>query len=263
MLIPFNKYQGTGNDFIIIDNREGYIQLTTEQIKKLCDRKFGVGADGLMFVERSNNFDFKMLYYNSDGNESSMCGNGGRCISLFAHTLGLGNNNKVTFTAIDGPHEAIIYEGEQVSLKMKDVKKIDFENGDYFLNTGSPHYIKIVNNVESIDVYDEGKKIRYSDKYKEAGTNVNFVSYNDDAIFVRTYERGVENETLSCGTGVTAAALVLNSLGFSGKKNKINVITKGGDLEVSFDKVLEDTYYNIWLKGPAQFVFRGEINLFI
>jgi diaminopimelate epimerase len=201
-----------------------------------------------------------MVYFNSDGNESSMCGNGGRCIVSFAKSLGL-CKEKTFFLAADGLHEALIDENEMVSLKMLDVNEIEIGTDYFYLNTGSPHYIKLVNDIENIDVLSEGKAIRYSDRFKLEGTNVNFIQKKDEQLFVRTYERGVENETLSCGTGVTAAALVASILGISNNKNNCLVKTMGGNLEVSFEKVLEKNFYNIWLKGFAVMVYKSEIML--
>ena len=259
MLLHFYKYQGTGNDFILIDNRKNEIDLTGEQIKFLCDRRFGIGADGLMLLELEPGADFKMVYFNSDGNESSMCGNGGRCISAFANKLGV-INDRAKFIAIDGIHDAVIHEGF-VSLKMNDVKSIEKTDDYFFLNTGSPHYVKFVEDVNHFDVFEEGKKIRYNDRFAAEGTNVNFIEKKEDSVFVRTYERGVENETLICGTGVTASALVAAINGVSSGKNYCKVSTLGGELRVKFDKVLESNFYNIWLEGPAEFVFEGNIEL--
>jgi diaminopimelate epimerase len=260
MTLNFYKYQGTGNDFILIDNRKKDIELSTEQVAFLCDRNFGVGADGLMLLENELSYDFKMVYYNSDGNLSSMCGNGGRCITAFAKQLGI-VNDKARFIAVDGPHDAQILENGNISLKMCDVKTIEVGADHFYLNTGSPHYIKHVSGIETLNVVEEGRKIRYNDRFKEEGTNVNFIERYDDHLFVRTYERGVENETLSCGTGVTAAALAASIVGLSTGKNNCAIKTLGGNLNVKFDKVLEQTFYNIWLEGPAQKVFKGTIDL--
>jgi len=260
MLLQFSKYQGTGNDFILIDNRQHLIELNSKQIAFLCHRQFGIGADGLMLLELEVGVDFKMVYFNSDGNESSMCGNGGRCITAFAKHLGL-IADKAKFIAIDGLHEANINQHDEVALKMKDVKSVEQQDNYFYLDTGSPHYVAMVNDLTHLDVYQAGKKIRYNERFAETGTNVNFIEKNEESIFVRTYERGVENETLSCGTGVTAAALVANMLGVSSSKNNCQIKTLGGNLEVTFEKVLENTFYNIWLKGPAQKVFSGQIEL--
>jgi diaminopimelate epimerase len=257
--INFVKYQGTGNDFILIDNRKKEIQLNVEQIGFLCHRRFGIGADGLMLLELEPGVDFKMVYFNSDGNESSMCGNGGRCITAFAKKLSL-IEEKAKFIAIDGLHEATI-NGGIVSLKMSDIKNIEKGENYYYLNTGSPHYVKFVYDVKHFNVYDEGRKIRNSDTFIAEGTNVNFIEKVEDDLFVRTYERGVEDETLSCGTGVTAAALVAAVTGVASGKNNCKVRTLGGNLNVKFEKVLENNFYNIWLEGPAEFVYQGEINI--
>jgi diaminopimelate epimerase len=259
MILECYKYQGTGNDFVLIDNRNQDISLTTENIKWLCDRRFGIGADGLMLLEFQEGVDFKMVYYNSDGNESSMCGNGGRCITAFAKRLGI-IENTAKFIAIDGVHEAKI-EDEFVSLKMNEVKQIETGENYYYLNTGSPHYVQFVDDIDNFDVFTEGKKIRYNERFKTEGTNVNFIQKTEHELVVRTYERGVENETLSCGTGVTAAALVAALTGNSTTKNNCAIKTLGGNLNVTFEKVLESNFYNIWLEGPAAFVFKTSIKI--
>jgi len=258
MQLNFYKYQGTGNDFIILDNRTTKLALTTEQINFLCNRRFGIGADGLMLLNQSNTYDFEMKYYNADGNESTMCGNGGRCLVKFANDIGL-KKEKYHFIAIDGPHEAHFEKNGWVDLQMKNVDNIEHYYGDFLLNTGSPHYVKIVTDIDNYEVFKEGRSIRFSKDFEKEGVNVNFVEMvNEDTITVRTYERGVENETLSCGTGVTAAALIFahNDAGF----NRIEVNTLGGKLAVEFDK-LGENFSNIWLCGPATFVFKGEIEL--
>jgi diaminopimelate epimerase len=260
MQVNFRKYHGTGNDFILIDNRNGGAHLLPEQIYHLCHRRFGIGADGLMLLESEPGVDFRMVYYNSDGNQSSMCGNGGRAITIFAKDLGI-VQHKARFTAIDGLHEALIDKENNVSLKMQDVKQIEIGTDSCFLNTGSPHFVKIVKDVEHYDIVGEGKKIRFSERFREEGTNVNFIEKVDDHLFVRTYERGVEDETYSCGTGVTAAALVASIKGISTERNNCSIKTLGGTLDVSFEKVLEQNFYNIWLKGPAIFVFEGLVNI--
>ena len=260
MKVTFDKYQGTGNDFILIDNRENiYNNMTGAQVKKMCDRHFGIGADGLMLLNNKENYDFEMIYFNADGKEGSMCGNGGRWIVQFASYLGI-KKNEYLFAATDGDHTAKIDLDKKISLKMNDVKNVEFSLDHYVLNTGSPHYVKFVADVEGIDVVAEGRKIRNSKPFAEKGINVNFVqTLTEDQIYVRTYERGVENETLSCGTGVTASALMAahNDNGF----NRVEVKTLGGDLSVEFEKVSETEFKNILLGGPATFVFSGEINL--
>jgi diaminopimelate epimerase len=259
-MIHFHKYQGTGNDFVILDNRNwSFTSLSTEQIKALCDRRFGIGADGLMLLNNKEGYDFEMKYYNADGREGSMCGNGGRCMVKFAHHLGI-HRDLYKFLASDGEHEAEIDDKGIVSLKMKDVDGVEESHGDYILNTGSPHYIKIVSEVMDIDVFAKGMDIRYNHRFAKEGINVNFVEQvKEDSIIVRTYERGVEDETFSCGTGVTAAALVCfhNAKGF----NEVNVQTKGGKLSVEFDRVAENSFRNIWLCGPAEKVFEGDVQL--
>lgn len=259
METTFYKYQGTGNDFVIIDNRDGKISLDTAQVKHLCDRRFGIGADGLMLLGAKPGYDFEMIYYNSDGRESTMCGNGGRCLTRFAYDRGI-HRDIYRFIAVDGEHEATIGEHNWIHLKMKDVNGIHNYHGDFVLDTGSPHYVKSVPDVRSLDVFCEGKDIRYSKDFEARGINVNFVESDDDCnIIVRTYERGVEDETYSCGTGVTASALVFahNDNGF----NRIEVQTKGGRLAVEFDKTGEEKFENIWLCGPATFVFEGLVSL--
>ncbi len=260
MKIQFSKYQGTGNDFVIMDNRDKkYDGLSQDQIAFLCDRRFGIGADGLMLLNAHPDFDFEMKYYNADGRESSMCGNGGRCLAKFANDIGIVRSD-YKFLAIDGVHEASINLDGTVALKMSDVGNVKYDHGNFILNTGSPHLVTLANDVMHLDVFKRGREIRNSDPFKEEGINVNFVQQTDEAdkIIVRTYERGVENETFSCGTGVTASALVCahNDNGF----NRVEVKTKGGELSVEYDKI-GDNYKNIWLNGPAVKVFEGEIEI--
>lgn len=256
--LHFFKYQGTGNDFVILDNRNwSYTALTTERIRLLCDRRFGVGADGLMLLNPHAGFDFEMKYFNADGGESTMCGNGGRCLVKFAYDQGI-HKSEYSFVAIDGPHLAEIDDQGIISLKMKNVSGIEENKGDFILDTGSPHYVKMVSEVMDMDVPQKGMEIRYSSDYAREGINVNFVEQKrPDEIVVRTYERGVEDETLSCGTGVTAAALACyhNEVGY----NYVKVITRGGKLTVRFDRNDDGSFENIWLCGPAQRVFEGSI----
>jgi len=260
MTLSFFKYQGTGNDFIILDNREGKINfLTAEIVEQLCHRKYGVGADGLMLMNSHEQYDFEMIYYNADGNKSTMCGNGGRCMVKFASDLGI-HKYTYTFLAVDGLHEAEIEKNGGIKLHMNDVNKVAYEKGYFILNTGSPHFVKIADNVENVDVSKSGSEIRFSKQFEQEGINVNFVeSLDDDSIFVRTYERGVEDETLSCGTGVTAAALIFahNERGF----NRVEVKTLGGHLSVEFNKIDDQHFNDIWLCGPATFVYKGEITI--
>ena len=255
MKINFTKYEGNGNDFIIIDDRkEEFSEDNVLMISKLCDRKFGIGADGLILLRKHKVYDFQMIYFNSDGNESSMCGNGGRCLVSYALQLDIDLKTN-SFLAIDGVHKFKVVDNE-IFLKMNDVKDIVVKNGYNFLNTGSPHVVQIVENVDEINVYEQGKKIRR--QFEEMnGVNVNFVSFNNDIIKCRTFERGVENETLSCGTGVVAVALYI----FKKKKisdNKIIVSTKGGSLSVSF-KNDGNSFREIWLKGDINKIFEGLI----
>jgi len=260
MKIEFFKYQGTGNDFIILDNRENiYQEITAREINFLCHRRFGIGADGLMMLNEKKGFDFEMVYFNSDGKASSMCGNGGRCIIKFASMLGI-KKNVYKFIAVDGEHEGEIDLNGEVRLKMHDVPEFEFSFSHYVLNTGSPHFVKNVPDVREMDVVTEGRAIRNSKEFEEEGINVDFVeTIADDTIYVRTYERGVEDETLSCGTGVTASALISahNENGF----NRVEVETPGGKLSVEFEKMNDKGFKTIWLCGPAEFVFRGEIDL--
>lgn len=259
MKLPFVKYQGTGNDFIMIDNRSGeWDDLSISTIQKLCNRRFGIGADGLIKINVVEGYDFEVDYYNSDGSKS-FCGNGARCSVAFAHELGF-TSSSVSFMAIDGAHEAL-KKNDLVHLKMNDVAKIDDSQKEFVLNTGSPHFIHFTENVRDFDILAYGKQIRYSDKYKQEGINVNAIHQLDAYSFeIRTYERGVEDETLSCGTGVTAAALAL------GRKNEIRgdfeykVKSQGGDLSVKFRNT-DAGFTNIWLIGPAESVFKGEVDV--
>ncbi len=260
MKLTFYKYQGTGNDFILLDNRNNqFDNLTTQQVHRLCDRKFGIGADGLMLMNKKEGYDFHMTYYNSDGRLSSMCGNGGRCMIRFATQMGI-HRYSYRFLAADGEHEGEVDNNNVVRLKMSDVDKVEEHSSYAILNTGSPHFVKYASDIMNVDVVETGRDIRNSKPYLEEGINVNFVeTTDDDAIYVRTYERGVEDETLSCGTGVVAAALVSahNPRGF----NRVEVKTPGGNLSVEFNKVDDTHFDNIWLCGPAELVFTGEMEI--
>lgn len=258
MTLHFYKYQGTGNDFIIIDNRtNNFNRADNSLVAKLCNRRFGIGADGLMLLQEKAGYDFEMVYYNSDGNESSMCGNGGRCIVEFARSLELVKET-AHFVAIDGDHEAKVKPGF-ISLKMKDVGEIEMNPDFSFLDTGSPHYVTFIDGVDTYNVSEEGRKIRNNIRFKSVGTNVNFIEQQQNCLFVRTYERGVESETYSCGTGVTAAALVASVKNIATAENYCNIKTLGGNLKVNFLKHSDNSFTDIWLEGPAEFVFTGEI----
>lgn len=252
----FYKYHGAGNDFIMIDNRSLHFdKKDTEQINILCHRRFGIGADGIILLEEETGFDFRMVYINSDGSSGAMCGNGGRCIVHFAHfVLKIINNPKeVCFIAVDGKHEASI-EGDMVRLKMQNVFEISTRNDLPFLFSGTtPHNVMFVEDIESFPVVDVGRKIRCSDPL---GVNTNFTQIKDGVMCVRTYERGVEDETMACGTGTTSAVIVSHHLGLLHEKF-CRVQTRGGELVVEFEKTLEGTYENIWLTGPAKLVFKG------
>lgn len=258
MLLQFYKYQGTGNDFVMIDNRtEFFPKSDVHLIARLCDRRFGVGGDGLILLENDVAADFKMVYYNSDGNQSTMCGNGGRCLVAFAKKLKVIDTNTV-FNAVDGLHHATISKDEIVSLQMIDVTEINIQPNYTFLNTGSPHHIELVSDLENYNVKDKGAAIRYGALYGKEGSNVNFVEQIDENTFkLRTYERGVEDETLACGTGATAVAIAMNAAGVT-KATAININVKGGKLGVSFIKEANQ-FTTVFLDGPATFVFEGMI----
>ncbi len=259
MDLRFVKYQGTGNDFVMIDNRSGeWNDLSVSAIQKLCDRRFGIGADGLIKINSISGFDFEVDYYNSDGSKS-FCGNGARCSVAFAHELGI-TADSVSFMAIDGGHEAVKKDG-LVYLKMNNVSEIDTSQNEFVLNTGSPHFIHFTENVADFDIVAYGKQIRYSDKYKQEGINVNAIHQLDEHSFeIRTYERGVEDETLSCGTGVTAAALALGAKNGIEGDFEYQVKSQGGDLSVKFTNT-NSVFTNIWLIGPAVSVYKGEVNV--
>ncbi len=253
--LDFYKYQGTGNDFIMIDGRIEIPRLGQNDITALCHRRFGIGADGLIILAQDTNYDFRMIYFNSDGRESTMCGNGGRCIAQFAHDLGLGS--EFNFIAIDGPHQAKV-EAHQVSLQMIDVAKVSAIGQDWFTDTGSPHHVVLDQAIDDLEIITAARAIRYNEHYQKEGVNVNFIAGKGQNWSMRTYERGVEDETYSCGTGVTAAALVAHHAGRV-PQSPVYMETKGGKLELHFEHNPEKGYYNIWLKGPAQQVFIGKI----
>ncbi len=252
--MKFYKYQGTGNDFVMIDDRSESFDASPANISKICHRRFGVGADGLILLRNDPNYDFRMVYFNANGQEGSMCGNGGRCTVRFAYDLGIVSES-INFIAIDGPHTASVCE-EEIFLQMQNVSQIEHHAEYDFMNTGSPHYVTYFGDLEMLDVFEKGQQIRYSDEWaSKGGTNVNFVQVIDnERIAVRTYERGVEDETYSCGTGVTAAALSAHIK--HGLLDPINIKTLGGNLRVSFLKD-EHGFSNIYLIGPAKKVFEG------
>ncbi|CAI8402331.1 MAG: Diaminopimelate epimerase [Polaribacter sejongensis] len=256
MNLEFYKYQGTGNDFVMIDNRtKTFPKENTNLISQLCDRNFGIGADGVILIENATNFDFKMSYFNADGSQT-FCGNGGRCAVSFAKHLEI-INAETNFSAIDGAHFAEI-KNEIVSLKMIDVTEFKVQEKAVFVYTGTQHHVELVDNLDTFPVFEKGREIRNS--YDEPGSNVNFVEQINNTTFrVRTYEKGVENETLACGTGVTAVAIAMHKI----KKTNSNLISlpvEGGVLEVSFTEK-NSVYKNVFLKGPATFVFSGNISI--
>ena len=260
MQLEFYKYQGTGNDFVMVDNRtEFFPKENIDLIAHLCDRRFGIGGDGLILLENDTETDFKMVYYNSDGNQSSMCGNGGRCLVAFAKNLNI-IENSTTFIATDGLHHATISNDGLVALQMIDVTDVQVHPNYVFMNTGSPHHVAIVDDLENYNIKENGARIRYGDLYGKTGSNVNFVKQIDWNTFsLRTYERGVEDETLSCGTGATAVAIAMNVLGNT-DASSINLNVEGGKLIVSFDRY-DNIFTQVTLKGPAEFVFKGTIEI--
>ncbi|MDI3527982.1 MAG: diaminopimelate epimerase [Tenuifilum sp.] len=259
MNLQFFKYQGAGNDFIIIDNRKNTFSPQPNVINKLCNRHFGIGADGLILLEINSEIPF-MRYFNSDGNEATMCGNGGRCFAAFTKHLGICNGDSIKFMGIDGEHIALFNPDGNIKLKMIDVKKIELIDDNYFLDTGSPHYVQFVRDIETVDVDREGKLIRKTVNFNNGGTNVNFVQeIKPGEIKIRTYERGVEAETLACGTGATAAAIAYSHY-FEIEKNPIDVKAIGGNLKIYFERGNE-RFENVWLEGPAKKVFEGIIDI--
>jgi len=255
MHIHFNKYQGAGNDFIIIDNRNGSFNPgNSELINRMCDRRFGIGADGLILVSDYKDADYEMKYFNSDGKLGSMCGNGGRCVAHFTVKHGIAGADQ-KFMAYDGLHEASVNKGI-VKLQMGNINEYKLINGNYFINTGSPHYVLFMDEIEKLNVFEEGRKIRWSAEFAPGGTNVNFVKVHKSHLSLRTFERGVEDETLACGTGITASAIAAVLKGHF-DTNSVDVKARGGDLKVEF-KVIDKKISDIWLTGPATFVFEGE-----
>lgn len=256
--IAFNKYQGAGNDFIIIDNRNNLFNPDDSKlINRLCDRRFGIGADGLMLVVKHNECDYEMIYFNSDGFRGSMCGNGGRCIAHFTRKQGIAGDNQ-KFMAFDGVHHASV-NGETVRLQMGDVQGYEIKDNNYFINTGSPHYMVFTDDVDKVDVALKGKELRWSPLFAPGGTNVNFVQVLDNGLYIRTFERGVEEETLACGTGVTASAIAAVLKGHF-DTSTVSVKARGGNLKVEFEQAGQKIT-NVWLTGPATFVFEGSIEV--
>ncbi len=257
MALNFYKYQGTGNDFVMVDNRKLTFPADDEQlVNRLCDRRMGIGSDGLILLQDHPDYDFEMVYYNADGRIGSMCGNGARCAVRFARQLGL-IEDVAHFLAADGEHQASV-ERELILLKMNDVPHVERIDADYYLNTGSPHYVRFVESAQELNVFEEGRAVRYSERFRAVGTNVNFSErLSENEIYVRTYERGVEDETLSCGTGVTACALVA---GLEGAESPVTVKTLGGELQVTF-KHKADGFESIYLIGPAKLVYSGSVAL--
>ncbi len=259
MNIRFHKYQGTGNDFIMLDNRlKQYDSLTIGQIQILCDRRFGIGADGLIKINSHDLYAFEVDYSNSDGSKS-FCGNGARCAVEFASTLGI-DCDHVTFLAIDGEHQAQ-RKLNVISIQMQNVLKVESKNSDFELQTGSPHYIRFVEDIAIENIVEFGKSIRYSEEYQVNGINVNLVKQAGNQLEIATYERGVEDETFSCGTGVTAAAIASAYQDQQAGKRHFDIQTKGGLLQVDFDSELPMNFTNIWLTGPAELTFKGEMDV--
>lgn len=259
MFLHFQKYHGAGNDFIIIDLNKNTWSLSDKEVAFLCNRHFGIGADGLILLKKHPDYDFEMIYYNSDGIPATMCGNGGRCIVSFAFSNGY-IKNQTTFLASDGIHEAEVVGENYIRLKMQDVKSVQKFDDGYFINTGSPHFVTFNYDLNKVNVFEKGKEIRHELRFGNEGTNVNFCHIeNNHSLTIYTFERGVENETLACGTGSVASAIAL----YQGKPDgdySVNLQAKGGKLNVSFRKEGEN-YSNIWLSGPATFVFEGTLNL--
>ena len=254
MEFDFVKYHGTGNDFVMIDGRNNPVKFSVDQIEQICHRRFGIGADGIIILLEHSECDFEMDYFNADGSKS-FCGNGSRCAQAFAKELNIIDSNS-SFLAIDGMHQGRIDDKGYFGTLMKDVNEVQEIGEDYFIHTGSPHYIRYVEDVEAIDVESEGRAIRNSEPYKAEGTNVNFVSIHGGTIKVRTYERGVEGETYSCGTGVTAVAISYLYRNNS-DQNEVKINVKGGEIVIRLNRKASNNFQNIWLLGPAQKVFSG------
>ena len=259
MKLNFSKYQGTGNDFILIDNRLGSLDLNRAKISELCNRRFGIGGDGLILLNSHPEYDFRMSNYNADGGECTMCGNGGRALVQFAFDLGI-KKEFYRFLAGDGAHEAIIDRSGSVQLKMKDVLELRKTPVGMALDTGSPHLVVLTKDLLGLDVASEGRRLRTSSLFMPSGINVNFVEIKDSNFFIRTYERGVEDETLSCGTGAIASAIVctLSDTEIS-KKREVIIQCQGGKLSVRFERLSENEFKDIWLFGEVKLVFQGSV----
>ena len=257
MILKFDKYQGAGNDFIILNNFDGlFSKLSEHQFREMCDRHNGIGADGIILLKPANNADFEMEYYNSDGKLSSLCGNGARCAVLYAYKNKI-IGEKTKFRAIDGIHEAWLTSSEKVKIQINEIKKILKHEESFIINTGSPHYVKIMDNISDLNVKKKGSEIRYSKDFIPEGINVNFLQkINNSNFLIRTYERGVEDETLACGTGAVAAAIVMRNIGETSGNTNLEIETLGGTLIVNFD-FQNSVYKNIFLEGPARYVFSG------
>lgn len=263
MKIEFSKYHGTGNDFIIVDDRNAGFPVSVDKISHLCHRRFGVGADGLILLQTHQEYDFRMRYFNADGNESTMCGNGGRCITAFAHSLGIFDKDTV-FQAVDGKHESMVKRVNDqdcwsIALKMKDIRNIRIVDKAFVIDSGSPHVVMFVEDLTEMDVVGKGRAIRYSEEFAPDGTNVNFIEKWNGEYHIRTYERGVEDETLSCGTGTVASAVAV-SIRHNLSGGIFEFIAPGGKLGVKFSKN-RNVFEDVWLEGPAQRVFTGIIEL--
>ncbi|MDG2372344.1 MAG: diaminopimelate epimerase [Flavobacteriaceae bacterium] len=259
MKITFYKYHGAGNDFVIVDDRKLNYSFSTNEIKEICDRKFGIGSDGFILLRNHIKYDFEMIYYNSDGKTSTMCGNGGRCIVAFANYLKIIKTNTV-FQAIDGAHEAIIINDSSVLLKMNNIDHISSNENYTFIDSGSPHHVIEQSDLNLVNIKEKGSKIRYSKMYNPQGVNVNFVQkVSSKEFMIRTYERGVEDETFSCGSGAVASAVTMRYLGRT-KQNKIKMKTLGGDLIICFEFESSKMFSEITLEGPVKQVFKGIIS---
>lgn len=260
MLIPFTKYEGCGNDFIIIDDRNKIFPEKEEFIAKICDRHFGIGADGILLLRDHDTLDFEMVYYNSDGSTATFCGNGGRCLVAFAESLGIiGTDTR--FIAADGIHSAVVLEKNQqycvIKLEMSNPIIYSQDDNSCYLNTGTWHYVKFVSDVEAVNVREDGRKLRYQERFKPQGSNINFVQFSNNSIKVRTYEKGVEDETLACGTGVTASAIAVSLIN---GLTEFKVATRGGNLTVEFSRQ-GNSFTEVYLTGPATKVFEGQLNI--